>query len=1097
MAEKNWLTGEIPAGYEAPADPILTTKTEGDIPISEAERIIRKNQERMKKVTGPIGKVFRSLSQVYLNPLPFIDIASNKEAEAMRNAELEKAKLWRQKRDETKDQIIEVLHKARDGYDKTGNEDFLRLGLETRDKLLSAAGLDLFDMNPQLSAESYIMRDDSGLWTSMPNPYPQVEYLSEALGGLYGMNKLYSLGEALLASKYIKNMSKGAAEGFAKAKGPWWIKAGGAVIGGAAGVGAMDFGYDVMLDLMNAAGQGKAVLKDEEEGTLKQKIAEVFPESLTFGPRGINRPSGDERWESLKKDVILDAAITGTFFGARPLYYGLRNVVGRGVFGMAKKGPGAGAIDPEKLIEEEMKLMQKFGGDDLMKKVSQKETLNLPIFGGVATDLLRSRFANLLGPAVKMDNFVQGTGLGKHHISAAGFVSGTEPMLGRIPWIGRWIKEHLGQRGDLYGQLSDNMLGRLNPVIGRYETMGQMDEAYKILAAKRFGWFQTEAKELEKRVLEAGDAYGDIVNDQAIRVMARNILGNMKSTWAKGPTGKIKPNIANARWIKLLERLANDSSGKSVRQMFGMRKELDFFVGKKGLGSVARDPESLKDLTKAMKYAEQGSKDDVVDLIKAWDADIGRLGSAYDAPEVVKALTAYDRFLSNGLLLWGSDVGRVAGKVKKLGYQLEIDHDSARAASSLFKTAIKSGDPNTIMSIKNIVGDEAYYRGVGVHLRDIFEKNIKEVDGIMKPNYAALRDALGISRTSKAVKIKPFWQKALDSSEAPITKIGGKEFDEALFKTALPPGEMASIELRKLPQMEDFRSLLDVMEKVFKNGIPSMSVFMARRATIGGVRAGLNSALPTAVIGSGTKTFAGTSGALSLIGGQWFCHLMGAWFLRYGGKVITCPVNMRAYRNAIDTNLPESVRAMNLMRLFRNTPEEWEAFDQDLKEMEDTQRKLATTGGHKAMLDKWGNRAVDKFERVVNTAYEFGKGVMAGDTPTGLPKSVPFFGETLPQALEPTNLPFSYMKGEDKTPTPTYADDAGLAGGDDQGYGDVTGSSIYNNQNMSPNTAGWLYQGNMDAALASKYGGQKDGGMIEPLNAPRRMDKKGIISLVS
>ena len=354
----------------------------------------------------------------------------------------------------------------------------------------------------------------------------------------------------------------------------------------------------------------------------------------------------------------------------------------------------------------------------------------------------------------------------------------------------------------------------------------------------------------------------------------------------------------------------------------------------------------------------------------------------------------------------------------------------------------------------------------------------------MKPNYAGLREALGISRTSKAVKIKPFWQKALDSSEAPFTKVGGKEFDEALFKTALPPGEMASVELRKLPQMVDFRTLLDVMEKVFKNGIPSMSVFMARRATIGGVRAGLNAALPTAIIGTGVRTGAGTAGALSLVGGQWFWPLMGAWFLRYGGKVITSPVNMRAYRNAIDTNLPESVRAMNLMRLFRNLPEEWESFDQDLKEMEETQRKLATTGGHKAMLDKWGNRAVDIGERMINSAYDLGKKVISGETPY------------VPKVLEPTNLPFSYMKGEDTAPTPTYADDAGLAAGEDQGYG-VTGSSINANPDMSPNTAGWLYQGNMDAALASKYGGQNKGGMIEPLNAPRSMDKKGIISLVS
>ena len=33
----------------------------------------------------------------------------------------------------------------------------------------------------------------------------------------------------------------------------------------------------------------------------------------------------------------------------------------------------------DQLIEEEMKLMQKFGGDDLMKQVSQMEQLNIPM----------------------------------------------------------------------------------------------------------------------------------------------------------------------------------------------------------------------------------------------------------------------------------------------------------------------------------------------------------------------------------------------------------------------------------------------------------------------------------------------------------------------------------------------------------------------------------------------------------------------------------------------------------------------------------------------------------------------------------------------
>ena len=169
--------------------------------------------------------------------------------------------------------------------------------------------------------------------------------------------------------------------------------------------------------------------------------------------------------------------------------------------------------------------------------------------------------------------------------------------------------------------------------------------------------------------------------------------------------------------------------------------------------------------------------------------------------------------------MWGTDAGRVAGKVSKFGYELQLKNDSTRAAASLFKTAIKSGDPESILRLKNIVGEEAYYRGVGTHLRDIFEQNIKEVDGIMKPNWAKLLELLGISRTSASIKVKPFWDQALKQSTAPIKVIDGKVFDPNLFKGVLPEGTMASTELRKLPQLDDFRSLLDVMEKVFKNGI--------------------------------------------------------------------------------------------------------------------------------------------------------------------------------------------------------------------------------------------------------------------------------------
>ena len=134
MAENIYsLQGNIPSGHVKPADPVFTTRTEGDIPISEAERIIRENQERMKAVTGPIGKVLRSLSQVYVNPLlpKSLEIDTNEEAEAKRNAEMQKAKIWREKRDSVKKDVVGILASSTDMYEKTGNEEVLHYGKET------------------------------------------------------------------------------------------------------------------------------------------------------------------------------------------------------------------------------------------------------------------------------------------------------------------------------------------------------------------------------------------------------------------------------------------------------------------------------------------------------------------------------------------------------------------------------------------------------------------------------------------------------------------------------------------------------------------------------------------------------------------------------------------------------------------------------------------------------------------------------------------------------------------------------------------------------------------------------------------------------
>ena len=67
---QNWLTGEIPAGYQAPADTQFSAKTDGDIPITEAERNDKKesrknegrNRTRWKGFSFTFTNLFESIN---------------------------------------------------------------------------------------------------------------------------------------------------------------------------------------------------------------------------------------------------------------------------------------------------------------------------------------------------------------------------------------------------------------------------------------------------------------------------------------------------------------------------------------------------------------------------------------------------------------------------------------------------------------------------------------------------------------------------------------------------------------------------------------------------------------------------------------------------------------------------------------------------------------------------------------------------------------------------------------------------------------------------------------------------------------------------
>ena len=250
-----------------------------------------------------------------------------------RKSQLQQFKLDREAKGKIRDDILMIADTARNRFKETGDVKYLDAAVKAKNKLFNANNF-TDDTFITISPDMWGLVDDAGYFTNSPNPYPVIENLAKFGLGWQGMVK----GEKLMNKHFVEKFMKGATKGGRQAKGPFWAKTIGAVVGGASAVAVADFGYEGMLDIMNRAGQAKKWMKDDNMriGMWDSILAHNVPDALTFGGEGINRPSFDERKKEAFESFAWDAAITSAFFGARPLYYGLRQAVGAVPFKMFK-----------------------------------------------------------------------------------------------------------------------------------------------------------------------------------------------------------------------------------------------------------------------------------------------------------------------------------------------------------------------------------------------------------------------------------------------------------------------------------------------------------------------------------------------------------------------------------------------------------------------------------------------------------------------------------------------------------------------------------------------------------------------------------------
>ena len=116
-------------------------------------------------------------------------ILQSKADKAQRKSELDNYKLYRERRDRVRDDILEIATAGKKKYEETGDEKFLNIATQGINDMLGAEGLTPENDYVIVTPEMRDMRDGIGLFTNNPNPYPTIEAAGYIGGGIYGAVK--------------------------------------------------------------------------------------------------------------------------------------------------------------------------------------------------------------------------------------------------------------------------------------------------------------------------------------------------------------------------------------------------------------------------------------------------------------------------------------------------------------------------------------------------------------------------------------------------------------------------------------------------------------------------------------------------------------------------------------------------------------------------------------------------------------------------------------------------------------------------------------------------------------------------------------------
>ena len=1137
MIEERFLISDKAAkSSKIAADTTFTDVTEGGIPITDAEKIARANNEAMSLpqgvkdfVVNPVYKAWDTVGRGVVDKLnPFDDDFFESRKIQSENVDLQKRQAfaaYREKKTKTQDMLSQLLTKYKDKAESvraTEGDEAADAVLEdyfsSKNRLLKSANLLETDLvGTPIDLDTYMLRDDMDLWTDNPDPYPWIQFGEKFAASVYGTNKGFKAGEKLLTNKNLQKINtvfKAASK-----RGPWYVKLGGwagrgathpwtiktiaALGGGGAGWGAADFGYELQLDAMNVAGKGKAYLEASDD-VRAQLISKAIPEALTFGAEGINRPGLAQRSFNAVDEAVTDAALSAPFFMLRPVYNMLRTGVSKAPFiKIMKDGSKTKSEFAETTALQDMEnaeyLWKKYGGD-LVE--AEKSGFNVPFIGNMLTRIGQSNAFDWLSTAglsalPKISKKLKGfetpptvgraeeqtiIPMGKHMFSDA-FIAMTTDTIGRAPWLGGKLVKNLQRQSDMWLTAFDNMLGHMAP-ISHLASNNALN--FGQIMGKGAAKFRSKAKEMSDKVVEIGGKYDTPISDSYLRSAGKEVIKQRKRYWQS----QIEP--MSGRQTKVPPEGGDPIIGFIERQILeagttGARNVEEYMALKAG----------IQELYEKGANSTLPVEDSIMTLLKGWDDDIGSLAT-HGIDDLSTAFKEYDEFVANGMMLYGSDIAKKAGvNMNQVGMNLRLAWDDKRTSQSLFDTIIKSGTETDVKTVKKLVGDQAFADGVDLYIRNAFNQSLgQKVGGIRKFDFQKFRNSIGLGKGQTIEK--SIFKEALNNEKVVIRGMDPKtglmrNFSDEQWLGLAPSGRFiddaadfakkvdGDVIRTKVPTLDDFEKLITTLERVYKHGIPDVSTFMARKAVISSTNAGLTAFLPW----SGSEGI--QKGAASILSLGMIKSLLGAYLMRYGGGVISSPISMRVFRNTLDDTLEETIRYNNFAKLILRHPEEWREFQMDLLELEDSQQKKNM--GAKRMRDLRGSG-----EKLTDSLLNLG-----GEILENAPKTLELMDKVVPDRIGNVpigDIPFVEKGGielgaeaameameaegaSNKTEMPRFP------GAATDGFGTnnmAQGSSLASSQ-LNSEAAGALYAGDTDMALAAQYGGNgqlaASGGTIE------------------